>query len=330
MTSTIQFNKTGHDYFIDFLKAFCIISVILAHNLPDQNAVLFGLWGGMQVPLFLLIQTFHSLKKSQQKINIKKILKRIVCPFFIAEAFLLLYALVTNDSNTVLQTIKSFVICGGFGPGAYYFWIYLQFAILLPLLAPVFEKWPKYKLLITFILIGILGEVFCSVVHLRESIFRLLAIRYLFLIYLGYQWVKDGVAINVRTVIPAIISLIAILFFSFSDYNLEPIFYQTNWRVHRWICYFYTYTLLTFLLYQLYQFLKRHEVIHNVLTRIGNASYEIFLFQMCIFFFVPKSIFSFARNMILINFLWIFSTLVICILGGLMLNRAVNHSKSNN
>ena len=80
----ISFNKTGYDPFIDFLKAYSIICVVVAHILPANfyKYILFQVWGDMQVPMFVLIQVFHAYKKGiKPKLNWESLFKRIFIPF---------------------------------------------------------------------------------------------------------------------------------------------------------------------------------------------------------------------------------------------------------
>ena len=325
MTS-VSFVKTGHDNFIDFLKAYCIICVILAHNLPSPDSVVFSIWGGMQVPLFLLIQTFHALKNGNTTNNWKKIIRRLIFPFIIVEGLLFLILLLKTNGTypEVFSVIKNFIIGGGYGPGSYYIWIYLQFAIIISVMTPIFRNWSRKKILLLFVVISIVGEVFCSLTQIHNAIYRLLAIRYLFLIYLGYIWVKDGIVMNRLTLLLSILSLGTILFFTYTDYNLEPLFFHTKWKIHHWICYFYAANLLTFIIYQLFLVLKNTRL-NQLLFYIGKASWEIYLIQMMVFVLIPKNIFSFISYPALINLSWICFTLLLSILLGTLLYVASNH-----
>lgn len=318
MKNSIQLSKHGHDGFIDFLKAYCIICVILAHSIPDHNSVAFCIWGGMQVPIFLLIQVFHALKKDSQEINFTKIFRRIILPFIAVETFLFLFkiGIRIGKPEEISKFIKTFIYFGGYGPGSYYFWIYLQFVILLPFFAPLFKKYKESTLLLFFLVLSVGGEFFCSLTHMPEFIYRLLALRYIFLIFLGYIWVKKGIIINTFTLLLSIISMGSILFFSYTNYNLEPFFFQTNWKCHRWICYFYASNLLIFILYQLFNLLSHHAKIMSFISRIGQDSWEIFLAQICIFSIIPNHLFSFIGNYWIKNFLWIIFTLIFGIILG--------------
>lgn len=89
----ISFNKTGYDPFLDFIKAWAIKCVLFGHTFPYLDQVGYSLWLAAQVPLFILIQTFHSYKKDTPKINMAKIFSRVVLPFIICEFVVITIAL---------------------------------------------------------------------------------------------------------------------------------------------------------------------------------------------------------------------------------------------
>lgn len=136
------FKKEGHDSFIDYLKGLCILFVIMQHSMGGlfQNYTLFMFWGRFAVPIFLLIQVFHFYRKGMEKVNWSKLFSRIIKPFLIFQLFLsiILLLLSYKDMNGI---IHSSIYYGGSGSGAYYPWIYIQFALLLPL----FSKMMKHE-----------------------------------------------------------------------------------------------------------------------------------------------------------------------------------------
>ena len=84
---TVTFNTKGYDGFIDFIKAYAILCVLFGHTFsPILDKVAYGVWAGMQVPLFILVQSFHSYKKDKATVNLAKILTRVVLPFVVFEA----------------------------------------------------------------------------------------------------------------------------------------------------------------------------------------------------------------------------------------------------
>lgn len=283
---TITFNKEGYDPFIDFLKGWAIICVVITHAITPtiHDASLFLLWGDWAVPLFLLIQVFHTYKKGQPSLRLSwaKMIRRIFVPFAaITFVMFVVECLLSHDLRAILDILEKMIYAGGIGPGSYYPWIYLQFFILLPIL---------YKTLNSsilngggYLMIAILLELICSVINMPHWIYRLLFFRYFFLIYLGYRWVINGIVINWKTVVLSIISIVAILFFNFSDYDLSPIFFSSG-RIFHWICYFYPATVLVYLIKKLYDILP--EKVVKFTNKCGRYSYEIFLWQMFVFSFV--------------------------------------------
>lgn len=284
----IPIKKDGYDPFIDYLKGVSILFVVLAHCLPKQEYLLFSLWGAQAVPLFLLIQVFHAYKKGIDHVrlffNLKKLFHRILKPFIflltIEVGVLLLYG------HDLVSVVKDAIIAGGIGPGSYYVWIYIQFFFLLPIVAVIIRRLNRFWCFFGFTLLCVMVEIICSYVHPHPAIYRLLFIRYIYLIYLGYLWVSWGIVINKLTVFLSILSIAFILLFVYGDLNLEPLFYSNAWALCHWITYFYTAYLFIYLLFFIYSLLGKH--LKSFCYELGRYSYEIFLLQMFVFAFFPS------------------------------------------
>lgn len=316
MERTVCLSTTGYDPFITFMKGYAILCVLLAHAIPNPDATGYVFWGGMQVPLFLLIQTFHSFKK-KPKFSLTKILKRVVLPFLLAQACVI--AMVCRDGD-VSNQLKISVIGGGRGPGAYYFWIYLQFAILLPFVYPLLSKLKKSSLLILFLLVSEGCEVLSSVIAIPEPVYRLLCLRYLFLIYLGYEWVRQGIVINWKTLLLSVISIVTIVYFTYLDGSLEPVFFDTSWRYHRWICYFFVAYLFAYLISLFFVVVSKVNLLDNFFKILGESSWEIYVVQMAVFALFSKSLLSFLPASI-ITITWMFVTIALSIIFGILYHR---------
>ena len=326
MPKVITFNKTGYDPFIDFLKAYAIVFVVVAHSFPAAlwKYCLFQVWGDMQVPMFILIQVFHAYKKGYKpSINWQSMTKRIIIPFVIIQCLILLFRLVFSgqtSSDVLLSTLKA----GGFGRGSYYFWIYLQMAFILVWIWPLIMKLTRKQLTLVFLLFSIGCEILFSVVNFPDSVYRLLAVRYLFLIPLAMIWVNEGVVLNFKRVFLSILSVSAVIFFCYTKYDLEPFFYNTAWSFHRWICYFYLPILLTWLLWKLYIYIyiymKNNEKMMIVCKNIAKCSYEIYLVQMMVFIMLPGCVSFIHIDMVRIP-LWMLLSLSFSIIGGIVLNK---------
>ena len=283
MTSAYFFNKTGYDPFIDFIKAYAIICVLIGHTLP-VTGMGYGLWAGMQVPLFILVQTFHYYKKEDSKLNITKLFQRIILPFIVIGLleFGVLCILNGGGDNLALEGIKN---GGGYGPGSYFPLIYIQIALLLPCFRGLFNRFSSNQLLCLFLLIAEGLEILCSLLQLPDWIYRLLAIRYVFLIYLGWEWVRDGIKLNWKMIALSVLSALTIIYFedvsSFFHINNEPWFFNTAWKFHRWPCYYYCANGLVYLLYMVWRRIKNNAIIWKGVKILAKSSYEIFLVQMC-------------------------------------------------
>lgn len=281
----VHLAKDGYDPFIDFMKGFCIISVVLIHAISIPGGVYTI---GQCVPLFLLIQVYHCYKKGMENkpFSISKVWKRILKPFLIIQlAILFIYILFT--SHSFKEIIVSVIKTGGKGAGSYYPWIYVQFALLLPPLAKVLSKLSIVKMGAIILTLSIALEVVCALQDVSEEFWRLVCFRYFFLIYLGILWCKHGLKMTFPRFCLALLSLVFITLFTYSDINWHPFFIQ-YWRSYHWVSYFWMAFALPILLWWLYHLLPIR--IKCGMELLGKYSYEIFLCQMIVFC-LPRNIF---------------------------------------
>lgn len=203
---------------------------------------------------------------------------------------------------------------GGMGSGGYYPWLYIQFAVLLVLLAPFFRKYKNQMVLfLIFALTSQLLELICCLLQMPEWIFRLCAVRYFFIIYLGYILATQGFELNKKTLTIGIVSLICLCIFAFKDVNLRPYFYtgMPAWRTCHWVNYFYVCYILLFALRWTYEKLRPMNIIVTWIQDMGKYSYEIFMFQM-IYFHVCKTLIPDKGGM-LSQIAYMLAAVVICI-----------------
>ena len=102
----ITFDTKGYDGFIDFIKTYAILCVLFGHTFLWLDKVAYGVWAGMQVPLFVMVQSFHFYKKEDAKVDFSKILKRVLIPFFAIELLTFAIAFAIGDRN-IYQLIKN-------------------------------------------------------------------------------------------------------------------------------------------------------------------------------------------------------------------------------
>lgn len=326
MERAVVFNKVGYDPFIDFIKAYAIICVLLGHTFPYLDETGYSLWYGMQVPFFVLIQVFHTFKKDAVSLCFRKIAIRVLLPYVLVQTGIIVVLLLISKMNHSLL-ISQMLTGGGIGPGSYYPWIYLQFALLLPLIKPWFDKGSKIQKAIILIAICEGLEIAAALIHLSDNLYRLLAVRYLFLIDLGWIWVNDGIVLNIRVLLFSLFSIMAIVYFEYFYVNTEPWFYDTAWRTHRWPCYFYVATLLSYFLYVLYRKIRMIRYFRLITTILARCSYEIFLMQMAVITLFPSM--SFISNPYICFFVRFTLIWVLSIAGGYCFNIIYNKIMCN-
>ena len=317
----IEFSRIGHDLSLDFVKGVCILLVILNHStgFTFHQDSWFFLWGYPAVPLFLLIQVYHSYKKEFDGIHIQwvKIWKRAFFPFLLVQTLLFAYVVVTQPTRSLHSIFMAAYFWGGRGPGSYYPWIYIQFAILLPLLRPLFQRLDEKALLVLFLGLSISSELLCHYSHMPDWVYRLLFLRYIFLIYLGYQMVVRGIVLNLFTVSLSIVSLIAVYCFVVLQVDWSPFFFDSKyWPTCHWICYFYIAYPMLYLLCKFFYWLPPNSKFENLFCKMGRHSYAIYIFQLFYFFiFGPllENELSEIGNPTVEKILYLIISIVVCV-----------------
>lgn len=296
-SQVIKFSKSGHDAFIDYLKGISIILVVFTHCLPTtiEHYSGFELWGRIAIPIFFIIQVFHIYKHGFEfkQPNYKKLWTRIFRPFLIVQIFIAVIKLTLSNSTTLSVYCEHVLKMGGYGPGEYYPWVYLQFAIITPIIAPIFKRFNSWQLLIIFAIVSQVFEIlYCLIGAADWPYYSLSFVRYIFLIYLGYILVTKGFIINNTTIIISLISLGITACFCFLPINYEPFFVtDTQWKYCHWPCYFYITYLCLFLLKIIYDKIVINTILQKWICSIGNVSYEIYLFQMFYFAIISNKIY---------------------------------------
>ena len=317
MNLIISFQSKGYEPFFDFIKAYAIVCVLVGHTFPNISQYGYFFWAGMQVPLFVLVQSFHVLKKPTPTINFKKLATRILIPFILVTSFYLAFRALKGGLSWDL--LAQGMTDGGYGPGCYFPWIYIQMAVILYFARFLLDKGDIRIQCAIAILVCELFEIFSSYLGLSDKLYRLLAVRYFFLVFLAWSWVKYGIVINIWTVCLSLLSLASIVYFHYLSTNDEPFFFHTSWTCHRWPCYFYLSTLFCAFLYFIYKRTAHNMVVNRIVTLLSTCSYEIFLIQMIFILMCPQISFFPSNGMNLyfrIAVIWLVS-----ILGGYIFHR---------
>ena len=172
-------------------------------------------------------------------------------------------------------------------------------------------------------------EVLCSISNVPEVIYRLLAVRYVFLFFLGWLWVKKSVKLSPLTILLSILSLLAIVYFEYFSVNDEPWFFTTGWKYHRWPCYFWVSSGIVYILNCLRNCVKKSKKITDCVRILAKSSYEIFLVQMSVIFLFKTDTLCVFNNKYLTFILWLVIVWIVSIAGGVYFNKLydkiINH-----
>ena len=236
-----------------------------------------------------MIQVFHAYKKGVEHCRfpaLGKIGKRIILPFLLYQIPIFLLYVVTHKGSLTSHLLW-FEKEGGGGPGSYYVWIYLEFAILLPLMSrmPIWKN--RWICFLVILAVSEMMEVFCSMVSIPDSVYRLLFFRYFFLIWCGTRLIEREIKLNTKILVLSVIGISLILLFKYSDIDFQPFICKSKWRIFHWPVYFYVIGLLLVGISCLYGFTSKHaKKLNHIIKQAGKCSYEIFLFQMLWFFVI--------------------------------------------
>ena len=330
----IEFKNNGYDPQIDYLKGLCILFVIWTHalNRSELNHILFPYWGDTAVPLFLIIQVFHYFKNGNavRMPSAFKLWRRILRPFIIMiiVMFMVQY-LIYYDITDGLFTPSLY--WDKRGPGSYYIFIFIEFAFIIPLLAPLIKKLSNRWALFFFVTFSQLLESISCITQCPDNIYRILFFRYTFLIFIGYLLATKKLELNKLTFCASGIGIITLYLFNYTNIDLEPLFYTSlsNWKYCHWICYFYIAYL--FLWFLKYIYIKTNKSIINYLVIIGKYSYEIYLFQ--IFYYATCSMYvnyflNAITNYYIHRLLFVLISITVCVVLTITVKSVINNKCS--
>ncbi len=296
-------------YFIDYLKAFSILMVIITHYEWENDATpLFTLVIDMAVPIFMLVSGYNlSMSYNRRtdgtlrELYSPRILlprsSRFLLPFAIIYPLeMLLHIVIKGRTYTAYDLVRYF-FRGGLGPGSYYVPVIVAFVFVLPLIYLVIQRYAELGVCIIG-LIHLLFEIYVRVAAVSLDTYRLSFMRYLLYVGLGCYlfWnSKDSEKYKVST------GMLIAMFLCGLSFSLAV--YQFGWKPP--IFRFWTSTSLPMalyvfpIIYVLMYHLKRKQirgVFGTLLVKISQASYHIFLVQMVYYRVFEELIFPSQRN----------------------------------
>lgn len=284
---------------IDYLKAIAVILVILTHALSKKQRLKIGgpFWISMAVPIFMVLSGFtNSLSADKNKFDslgdyftkeeLFSKLSRVLQPYLI----IVLLELLIGISQKVLFGTGRFlsfsltdfiryILTGGTTPGSYYILILIQFIFIFPFMHRIYKRIGK-KSIILFFAIHLTFDLFANYLPISGRYYRILIFRYLAFIIMGIALYYSTHKIKQATKWFAVFSLIYISTYAYLGQVPKAFSKWTNTSLPT---VFWAVALV--LLGMTYLEKEKTTKVMNLLSRVGRASYHIFLIQKLLFGF---------------------------------------------
>ena len=255
---------------VDNVKGLAIILVVLWHcNYLNGKEHL--QWFQHAVPLFLFCSAFLLRNVDGnyyfKRRRLLRLYNRIIRPYFHAELFVLsiiaILCLIRNDDFP--YSLSHLLRFAGLGPGSYFPIVYVQCWCVIPFLVVLKRHLSfSYSFALFFISCLISELLFFVVDGQRAWLWRLLAIRYLMILYVGVYY-EEFIKRKQLTVVLVILSVVLAVV----DIYIYP-FHNLCWNGDHCFTSFYILLIIPFL----------QKLCINRLALVGKYSYEIFLVQM--------------------------------------------------
>ena len=270
---------------LDYIKAFSILMVVLTHcsfTAAQRERPVFVLLINMAMPLFMLVYGYvRSLSTKKPLGNWKayvlsqlKKLYDILLPYGIALGLELLLMQLLNG-HLPANLFRLLWEEGGIGPGSYYVPMLLQLWLLFPVFQVCFRK--NAPVTTVMAIVAFVAYEFFANRYIDDKLYRLLCFRYIPFLVAGMNMAKyrDGMAKWKNAVFAlATISLVWLYFIVYRDY-VPPIFSQWSTTAGPVV-----FLAMSLMIGMLYYVKPLPGFIGTLLSRIGQASYYIFLPQL--------------------------------------------------
>lgn len=310
---------------VDFIKCFAVLSVVILHSVPvgiliDTYSV-FHIW--QAVPLFIMLMGFNLMLGSKQPSYslryFQKRYKRIIEPFIIIFIISLVFGYLFYREELYLGWMNLIGLMPKSGAGNYYITILLQFILLTPIIYWCFKKSPKLTVLLLFSMDIIFQIVTMQFNLLNDYLYSGSIFRYLSALALG-MWLAKDFKFNSKRNLWIILGGILSILYLFMGNTFDSFFFNEGWRTQNILSFFYPAILIMAALNYLPN--KLDYKLAEISSKIGKASYHIYLIQMIYFALVPAN--SFAQklsetyNFYIVGAGLITFNLIVCVSFGLL------------
>ena len=276
--------------FLDYLKAVCVLMVIITHyDWTDKTSPFFTMLINMAVPVFMIISGYNfamsNCKKADGKLEkmygwniMKPKLIRFLVPFF---AICLIEIALLVIEERAIHPLRIFLL-GAYGPGSYYVPVMLQLLVIFPIIYILVDRNAKVGIAVAGVG-NLMFEIAVKVFEIDKYFYRLSIGRYLLLIAFGcYLYLHPEHRVKRYQMWAMFLVGLAYIVAVFGfDKDLMIFEY---WKTTAMPVAFYIFPIVILLFRRFY-----HSTIPGafgrLLTWIGQASYHIFLVQMVYYHF---------------------------------------------
>lgn len=286
--------ETKRDNVVDVIKVVALLFVIVIHNSFCDIEILkygFPFYLKCAVPTFIILSSYV-LSDSFKKRNIDSLKKayninyliaryiRFIVPYlFIVIIQIIFRYFYMHNEFGIRETIYS-IISGGYGKGGYYNVIMFQLIILFPLIYFLVKRKGIYGVIDCF-LINLLYEIIQTSYLMNGSFYRLISLRYIFIISIGvFIYLSKK---KIRPYILLISFVIGLLYVVLVDYTSYKPLFITKWSDTSLFFGFYVIPVIYVLLN-----MKRKKLNLKIMNSISKASYNIFLVQTLLYYIIDN------------------------------------------
>ena len=293
-------NKRARLNYLDIYKGVLILFVILGHYLWTEEQwlqLLFPFWVDLTVPVFMVISGYvYSISFEQKRFTLSDayhpraiICKwlRFVVPFLPILLIQFFASAILKDDGYSLKKLVFLFLKGGRGPGSYYFPIMIQVTIFLPAIYYFINKYRTTGLFCCF-LVTVFYEVLKNAIGMSPGVYRLCALRYIFIIAYGcFLYLVHRKDVEVERIVFYIVGLLGYTYILVFNYaGLKPLI-TNQWTRSSVFASLFIVPIMMHLM-------KPRELHNGVLELLGKASFNICLVQMCYFWAAADKVYLYV------------------------------------
>ena len=276
--------------FLDYLKAICVILVVVTHyDWQSKHSYIFTMFINMAVPVFMIISGYNFAMSNKRKTDgtMKQMysprviipkLERFLIPFF---AICLVEIVLLMIEQKEINPFRIFFM-GAYGPGSYYVPLMIQLLIIFPIIYKLVKKSAKWGIILTGCA-NLLYEIAVVAFDMEKYYYRLCIGRYLLLIAFGcYLYLHPERRLKKREMAAMLMIGMGYIVLVL-EHDMDTTLFDF-WKPTAMPIAFYIFPVVV-ILFRVFYHCHIKGYIGKLLSMIGKASYHIFLVQMVYYHF---------------------------------------------